>query len=153
MKLISMVAFVLEWNRKMFIIYSDRDYTFQEYCQAVISYARFLKKTLELWMFVPCDKKGNVLSKPNPNDYKDTNSQTSLGYDGARFNKDSTIYQQAKERVLFKITRFENAITHVHVYYKDGCITFGEPEMNVERLIAHGWDIELTKTAQKQIGI
>lgn len=46
-------------------------------------YARFLKQPLQLWMFVPCDKDGNVLGEKKP------------------FQDKYYEYQQAKERCLF----------------------------------------------------
>ena len=38
-------------------------------------YAKFLRQLLELWMFVPCDKDGNVLEEPvfSPLKMSDTN--------------------------------------------------------------------------------
>ncbi len=59
-------------------------------------YAKFLKQTPELWMFVPCDKEGNVLEEPDA--LPENLDQHS------RFSHLEILeqYQKAKERVLFK---------------------------------------------------
>lgn len=81
----------------------------------IMSYAKFLKQPLELWMFVPCDEDGNVLEEPK-------NYVTWLGL---HESKGSTIgftehekYQQAKERCLFDgnfTTKILNQNTVVYV--------------------------------------
>lgn len=54
----------------------------------VEAYAKFLKRPLELGMFIPTDKEGNVL------EYKDINHCQDI--------KEWAKYQEAKDRVLFK---------------------------------------------------
>ena len=53
MKLISMTAFVLEDEKKT---------NWNSY-NLIVAYAKFLKQPLELWMFVPVDENGDVMSK------------------------------------------------------------------------------------------
>jgi hypothetical protein len=63
MKLISMTDFVLEQGNP-----SNTD---SQFADKVMGYANFLKTPLKLEMFVPCDKYGNILKKPNSNDYNE----------------------------------------------------------------------------------
>src|SRR5665648_159369 len=81
MKLISMTDFVLE---QYLTIASDNIYLSMINCN---NYAKFLKQSLELWMFIPCDEDGNVLEEP---------IETIGGVE--LYTKR---YQQAKERCLF----------------------------------------------------
>jgi hypothetical protein len=55
--LISMTDFVLEQERD----FNEGITGWKEYTNSTINYAKFLKRPLELWMFVPCDTQGNVL--------------------------------------------------------------------------------------------
>jgi len=82
MKLISMMDYIdfIQDNRKI-------DVLKPEAMLNLIKYKNFLKQPLELWMFVPCDKDGNVL-----NDYPVTNEDEQY---------DHFLYEQAKERCLF----------------------------------------------------
>lgn len=56
----------------------------------IVDYANFLKRPLELGMFIPCDKDGNVLEEPSKK-----------GIGGGMLNLEIQ-YREAKERVLFK---------------------------------------------------
>jgi len=140
-KLVGMTNFVLE-QEKIGLTYL----TAIEKC---INYAKFLKQPLELWMFVPCDEDGNVLEKPR--EFK---------------NKFSTFekYQQAKERCLFEGFEIDTKKNgNKYVSKKDWLIIFASTEndngifrlfskfSNIESLIKY--NIQLTQTAQKQIGL
>ena len=58
MKLISMSDFVLEQEKD----FNTGVIGWKEYTNNTINYAKFLKKPLELWMFTPCDRTGDVLT-------------------------------------------------------------------------------------------
>ena len=63
------------------------------------NYANFLKRPLELGMFIPCDKDGNVLSEPKRwADYLEYPDS----FDGNNEWAELYEYQGAKERVLFE---------------------------------------------------
>lgn len=95
MKLISISDFVFEqekslenlFNEKLPIIKITSSY------DKIVEYAKFVKKTLKLEMFVPCDEFGNFFKKPDFNDY---NEETN-GYFNANLD-----YELAKEKVLFE---------------------------------------------------
>jgi len=91
-KLISMIDFVLQ----------DKSIT----GISIINYAYFLKKPLELWMFVPCDEYGNVLEEIN-DDYPNN----------IEYFEEIEQYNKAKERCLFE--GFE--IKHHHSSKKSIC--------------------------------
>jgi len=136
MKLISMTDFVLKQNKILnkYINY-DKGCLFE----IIIYYANFLKQPLELWMFVPCDEDGNVL---------ELSKHLFAGIE-------SINYQQAKERCLFegfnflekneKLFHVENKKEVFGVGYKNGIFK------TIEDLVKY--DIELTKTAEKLIGL
>jgi hypothetical protein len=74
-----------------------------------LKYAKFLKKPLKLWMFIPCDYDGNILEEPTK--YSNwTNfdySGTDIGFEDEKLCRE---YQKAKERCFFedfKIKEFE----------------------------------------------
>lgn len=80
-KLIPMTDFVLEQREHQNKIDSN-------VLTVIYNYANFIKQPNELWMFVPCDKDGNILE------------------DCAVTNEDEQyyhfLYEQAKERCLFE---------------------------------------------------
>jgi len=84
-KLIPMTDFVLEQN--------ESELTTRHCFIICLNYAKFLKQPLELWMFVPCDKDGNVLKFDYP--------QNKAFDDVAQIEFEKQ-YQQAKERCLFE---------------------------------------------------
>jgi len=106
MKLISMTDFVLEQvqNSK----YEEFNKVNETFVNNVINYAKFLKQLLELWMFIPCDKYGNVLEEPDADFYMMVTDEEIVKY------------QQAKERCLFEFNyyflSFDNLINN---YYKN----------------------------------
>tara|TARA_R110001606_G_scaffold398524_1_gene577793 strand:+ start:315 stop:764 length:450 start_codon:yes stop_codon:yes gene_type:complete len=69
----------------------------------IMRYANFLKRQLELGMFVPCDLEGNVVSHPIiKNDHLDECDCFSCNKEYAQYIIDEKIYQEAKNRVLFE---------------------------------------------------
>jgi hypothetical protein len=146
-KLISMTDFVLDRNKS------------EEVCREDFvkcsRYANFLKQPLELWMFVPCDEKGNVLEHSIEPEYPYNDKTCDIW---SQYDIYLKKYQQAKERVLFEgfeikgdfllLNNYTFAVTSdLKLYIEDfGC---------VEKLLYHylGNDIELTPTAIKKIGL
>lgn len=96
-KLISMTDFVLEQGitetlDASQIMWYDAEVTKIE---RIRSYANFLKQTLTLRMFVPCDADGNVLEEPNTKNHLH-------GQDSFVFHRLQNQHQEAKDRVLFE---------------------------------------------------
>lgn len=81
-KLISMTDFVLELFKK----WDRSEIDSESYTQISERYAKFLKRLLELGMFVPCDENGNVL----PAEYSFLSCDKGF------------VYGKATERVLFE---------------------------------------------------
>lgn len=112
MKLISMTEYVLgissnEIEPKNFAqITEARQYQNDGY-DKMINYANFLKRPLELEMFRPTDKEGNVLEEPKEPKNELGNSLSWIGY-----NKQLEQYQEALDRVLFE--GFEIGFTSEH---------------------------------------
>lgn len=98
MKLISMTDFVLERLKDEIIgSYNEKIIALATCVVRMENYANFLKKPLELWMFVPCDEEGNVLEEP----YNYINFINGVELN-ENLEKYCEKYQQAKERVLFE---------------------------------------------------
>ncbi|WP_428067375.1 hypothetical protein [Chryseobacterium gambrini] len=76
-----------------------------EYISEVPNYANFLQQENALWMFVPCDKSGNVL--PEPERHEERNSFDEVDYD---FDvQELHDYIKAKEKCLFLFENYEIA--------------------------------------------
>lgn len=145
--LISMTDFVLE---QLSIKQST-----SEFKEIVKNYANFLKQPLKLEMFVPCDKDGDVIPDKE-------NHFT---------RKELQEYQEARERCLFKgFEIFEmdedNFIYITFLFNENNCKLIFDKESNsflidtpvfdeyvekIEDLVKY--NLELTKTAQEQIGL
>lgn len=134
-KLISMTDFVLA---DMYSI------------EGMVKYANFLKQTLTLGMFVPCDLDGNVLEDPRPlkafdeiNEYEDRLDE----------------YELAKSKVIFD--KFKAINCNLFVDISDGynlqfrwlkdkdCFMFNRGIL-IEKFIEK-YDLELTETAKNQL--
>ena len=128
MKLISMTDFVLETVKEDF---NNGEYPNFNFRDRVNSYALFLKKPLQVWMFVPCDEEGNVLELPKREPFQD----------GQKYDDLLLKYQIAKERCLFEGYDVEKAnfITH--------CFS------NIDPLSRLNNNLQLTKTAKQQLGL
>ncbi len=159
MDLMPMTDFVLQQHKE--------SETNGQYIRTTFKYANFLKRPLTLGMFVPCDLEGNVLKNPNnqPNtsftsEKHYENGQIETFYDEDYFNECLIEYQQAKERVLFKLEEgFDAEEILIELY---SCIADTKEEelctedisrFTIEDLINiwHECDIELTESAIKQI--
>lgn len=129
MRLISMTDFVLHESFGVGNEIINKE-VFYNKC---INYAQFLKQTLQLGMFVPCDEEGNVLEQP-----KQTSLTCSFFEHQQFFNKQKK-YEKAKEKVFFK--GFDEDSANMLMYYND----------NIEHIVYS--NITLTENALKQIGL
>jgi hypothetical protein len=133
MKLISMTDFVLEevknWHANSPTI--------------IINYANFLKQPLELWMFVPCDEDGNVISES----YNDEQHVIIQHLE----------YAEAKERCLFEGFEIDGGIVWHKAGLDNTLFIFGLCEdkyKTIEDLVSSRFpNLILTPTAIKQIGL
>ena len=99
MKLISMTDFFLKNAPKFNPLGNEEQASIFD---LIHKYAKFLKQPLTLGMFVPCDEHGIVLAEPNidNSEYYTINNNGYL--DRVMFKDNLEIYEQAKEKVLFK---------------------------------------------------
>lgn len=137
-RLISMTDFVLEQYR----LADMKVLSYGEAYDRILRYAEFLERPLNLGMFVPCDKKMNVLKNPD--------KSTQLAFIGDRQE-----YKQAKERILFEGWHYISKWYGTHVIAKDNegknQICIGDYS-NIEKLMEDRY-LTLTPTAIKQIGL
>ena len=133
MKLINMTDFVLVKNKFNLFKYSK---------QQVISYAKFLKRPLELGMFVPVDESGNVMEEP----------VETIG--GVELYSEK--YQKAKEKVLFEgfipwgERHVQNRDVIIGLNYKNGVF------QTIEDLVLYTKSknkLQLTESAIKKLGL
>ena len=138
MKLISMTDFVLDQNREP-KSQNEQSIAFYYCC----NYAKFIKQSLELWMFVPCDENGNVFEN------KFYPSSMSFSNDA---NIYSEKYQQAKERCLFEGWNIVDKIDATICIENESKHRLFLPNcMAIEDIIYT--DMQLTQTAIKQLSL
>ncbi len=131
-KLIGMIDFVLENPQFKFGEYNE--YT-EKRLGKIVRYADFLKRKLELGMFVATDKEGNMLKKVKlpPIAYEETSIAIRTKYEQ---------YQEAKDKVLFEdIDAVGWKINHWEAFFKH--------HKNIEGLIP--FEYTLTEAALKII--
>ena len=122
--------------------------TERAYC-LINNYANFLKQSLKLSMFVPCDE--NDVPLEEPKDFK-------FFMQGVGGHIDVTYqeykqYQQAKERVIFEALSFVRC-RDVYFIEKKGVTLFCYPLNNfetIEDLVKY--DLTLTDSAIKQLNL
>ena len=136
MRLVSMTAFVLEQNEK---IKKDK-YGIESYystMQVSINYANFLKQTLKLEMFMPCDEVGNILEEPI---FHEPNNENEIG----NYQILSDEYCEARAKVLFENIPIAQAKWLVNTF------STIESLSDISNTIT---PIYLTESALKQIGL
>jgi len=75
--------------------------------RVIHNYVNFISQKPELWMFVPCDKEGNVLEEPGQ--YNSWLNKKSIDWGKVPFNIDLHTfekYKKAQSKVLFKCWKF-----------------------------------------------
>ena len=133
MKLISMTDFVLSQTELLY------DKNQSKLIHNIVNYAQFLKQSLKLEMFVPCDEDGNVLEEPTNYEVweeiylKDKSSI--IGF------KEHESYFEAKEKVLFEGLK-DIVVIEIHI----------SRNRTIEYLSKFS-TIYLTQNAIKQIGL
>lgn len=148
MKLKSKGDFALERDEH----YSNTDEGNHGFRTDMIAYINFLKQLLTLGIFVPCDEDGNVLTKPKRDDYYRIN----FNFNEEKWKSDNEIFFKAKERVLFDgFDVIKRPNTNYHCVLKNGDPIWIEwnKSKTVEILLGFSFDVELTPTAIKQIGL
>lgn len=144
MKLLSMTEFVLQENFKTHSRF---------FPETAIKYAEFLKQPLTLGMFVPVDETGNILCKPTHYDewISEYNKGIVHGYEQVIMGE----YLEAKEKVLLEGFEFvESWNGNYHFKHGDELIIIAKRGETIEsRLLRLDFEIELTESAIKQIGL
>lgn len=143
----------------------DKNYYFGK----MLNYASFLRQKLELWMFVPCKLVEGVwvvLEEPEEKSFytemSPKNGRRRWKTNSDKYTLDLCEYQEAKERVLFE------GFTAIYNQTKNGTVAIVRNTPNslnielgfknttckfktIEDLVKY--DLILTPTAQKQIGL
>ena len=151
-KLISMVDFVLLQETKLNAYYFRKEKAFS----LVLNYANFLKQSLTLGMFVPCDLDGNVLEPVIKMDYTGFEDYGAK-YPVECYEYDLKKYEEAKQRVFFNGFELKYYSLSNKAYLKKKGSGFILPYQgwNVESILTYSEKFRptLTETAKKQIGI
>ena len=117
---------------------------------SLVDYSNFLKRPLELGMFIPTDKEGNVLGEPEVMTFICVESQS-------EYLKQ---YQEAKDRVLFKgcvyndyqpSTKFNDWTINGFVIARETNGGVAIKHLTIEDLCELG--LELTESAIKQLKV
>ena len=152
--LISMCDFVLEqWYPE-----NLEKEEFEDVYTKIHNYAKFLKQPLELWMFMPFDKDGNIVQSPFKDNFTLVDGKWMNKGSWNQYTRELEEYQQAKERCLFKGFSVkdglsiceENSILHIFWNY-DGIWRISKGLKTIEDLSLY--NLQLAPTAQKQIGV
>ena len=110
MKIIPTTDFVIQQNLR----FANKEITIEQLQLLLLNYALFLKMPLNLGMFIPCDKEGNVLkSKP-------LSPASDDEWDLWENTRD--FYKEAKEKVLFKLEdgyNVQDIIMGLNEHYSD----------------------------------
>lgn len=126
-----MTDFVLEQETRLESAVKSRSKEFSsQYLQRLFNYASFLKQPLKLEMFVPCDKKGNVLRKVPMAGY-DSMTGWNCPQDEIDFHNELDIKRIAREKVLFEIVGDYQLLTNSNRF---NIIDFKDDE-SVNRII------------------
>lgn len=151
MKLIKCSDYVLEQRH---VKNKDGEVNGVEYAWKVIRYANFLKKPLELGMFVPCVD-GKPIQSVFPPMKKDADI---IGFTVEEMRKQEAFeqYQEAKDRVLFDNVYYVKYLESFRGFEKHQFIINNvqkdilfSPNKTIEDLIPYG--LTLTQSAIKQI--
>jgi len=138
-----MTDFVLEQEKKG-MQNTDRPLRFER----ILKYAKFLKQTLTLSMFVPCDDDGNVLEEPKtPHTFSSENSDDYI----KKWEKELEQYQQAKERVIFdgyKVIKFEDYYIIYDSHGRETWVSWNKSK-TIESLINEITEVTITPNAVK----
>ncbi|WP_407487596.1 hypothetical protein [Elizabethkingia anophelis] len=104
-----------------------------EFKEAIKNYNQFLKQPLALWMFVPCDQNGNILSEPQMIEKRLGFDETEIDYNYAEVE----VYKKAKERVLFEGFEIEKSKSSGKFYLIQNGIIQSESEKlrNIRNMI------------------
>jgi len=148
MKLISMVDYVLEQEVKL---YEDETGFLNDRLVNIFRYANFLKKPLELGMFIPCDEDGNVLEDPE---------LTMLQGDGETYysasDEEFKQYWEAEERVLFDGFQISDIFDNNNIGIHSCSLSFSTKNFKAKfenktiKELIH-YDITLTESAINKI--
>ena len=147
----SMVDFVIN-KRKELLRHSEYKNDLENYANIIYNYAQFLKQSLNIGIFVPCDEDGNVLEEPI---FHEPNNENEIG----NYEKLIEEYYEAKEKVLFEGFEIihEDKVTitiecnHFQLDYNKILNVFSN-HRTIEDLAKYNF-IELTENAIKQIGL
>lgn len=158
--LIPMTSFVIEY-------YSNEGYADLQTLKTMINYAQFLKKQLTLEMFVPVNRDGNVLKMPHhlksKSLYDDGDVKSDDVHDDIKSSDEEKIYNKAQEKCFFKgfevayngysVIRILASYDHsIELSFNKIDSTF-QSLTDIESLAGAGFEIYLSRTALKAIGI
>lgn len=152
-KLISMTDFVFKKikeheinNTPDWALYDYEEFILRNTLDKLENYAKFLKQTLTLGMFAPCNLDGNVLEEPKW-----------VSPEGVKWDEYVKEYQEAKDRVLFE--GFEYIEANKEGDYPFVRIAYLSPinypkfwnGLTVEHLIKY--NLTLTESKAKELGL
>lgn len=154
MKLISMTDFVLREQNRLIQASNARLKEFSsQYLDRIFNYANFLKQSLKLEMFVPCDEDGDTLQEPE--EFKEWMNSDHYFNASESITHQCRMYKKALEKVLFDgfILHEKRSSSEYYFLLQDGiyCFTVKKEKSNktIENLIGNEI-IKLTDSATKQ---
>lgn len=116
----------------------------REVLDKIVDYSRLLQTPLELGMFIPCKKNGELAENPEGELYGD-NIQAQFAWSN---------YKGASDRVLFEGWEIHSKPKDIFLLskHKDGGFWIGQHK-TIEDLINSGIELIPTEACKKQLGI
>ena len=150
-KLISMVDYVLNKTNGIFEMNGLSLPLRSGALYECMEYANFLKKELQLGFFVPTDKEGNVLEKPEDAVYPTESSRE------RNFEHYKGVYQEALGRVIFKGFEFQEEDEDMTYLKFD---LFGDDHQlalskwdDCFRIFGDNWNNDILETIEDLVGL
>lgn len=132
-------------------------------------YLDFTAQTLQLWMFVPCNDKGEPMEIPELKDYVFEDHPELVGnpkeYNKDEYNSDCEEFYKARDRVIFKGWEKDNNGIHTeneYIYWDDQGIdhVYSKTSLHsncviktIEALNNTKIPLELTEAKAKELGL
>lgn len=139
-KLKPMTDFILEQSK----IINDPEIL----ARLLVSYATFLKQPLTLEMFIPLDLEDNVLDSYFYNQFHTGHLVSDEEF------KEVEKYQEAKSRVIFEGFEIDLNFSDLIMHKKGFGFNINElSRLSIEKICNDGYDLVLTETAKKKIGL
>lgn len=141
----------------------QRELNSSGFIKSIVNYAMLLLMKLELWMFIPCNEKGEPMEKPDINTIIEHTDNCECGHCEEYYGLYEQ-YQKALDSVLFEgweIDRISDPFTYIRevkhhettqIFKSSNGLKYRR-EKTIEALINLGLDLTPTSACRTMIGV